>query len=103
VLFIWPEQLRDEVALGPALRGAFIANATPFVLFLFGTPVKRSAGIAGKNSSWNSGFGQRLRFASSHRIPSSTIGSRAGCSGWKIRQRTSLAVQQQRFDKRQQC
>ena len=30
-------------------------------------------------------------------------GSRAGCSGWKTRHRTSLAVQQQGFDYRQQC
>jgi hypothetical protein len=32
-----------------------------------------------------------------------TIGSRAGCSGWKARHRTGLAAQQQRFDNRQQC
>jgi hypothetical protein len=38
-----------------------------------------------------------------HRISSCKPGSRAGCSGWKARHRTSLAVQQQRFDKRQQC
>src|SRR5205823_6191560 len=82
---------------------AFLSLIEPFMVFLFCTPVKRSTGIAGKDSSWTSEFGQRLRFASSHRIPSSTIGSRAGCSGWKTRQRTSLAVQQQRFDHRQQC
>jgi len=38
-----------------------------------------------------------------HRLSSSKIGSRAGCSGWKARHRTGLAVQQQRFDNRQQC
>jgi hypothetical protein len=38
-----------------------------------------------------------------HRISSCKAGSRAGCSGWKTRHRMSLAVQQQRFDKRQQC
>ena len=32
-----------------------------------------------------------------------SYGRRAGCSGWKTRQRTSLAVQQQRFENDKQC
>src|SRR5580692_28363 len=49
---------------------AFVAYRTPAVLSLFCTLEKRSTGIAGKDSSWNSEFGQRLRFASPHRRPS---------------------------------
>jgi len=73
------------------------------VLFLFCTLEKRGTGIAGKDSSWTSEFGQRLRFAFPTADLPLRFGSRAGCSGWKARHRTSLAVQQQRFDSRQQC
>jgi hypothetical protein len=98
-----PVRLRTRRGTQRDAHNKLIANRNRTVLFLFCTLDKKSTGTAGKDSSWNSEFGQRLRFASSHRIPSPTIGSRAGCSGWKIRQRTSLAVQQQRFDNRQQC
>ncbi len=50
-----------------------LVNRTPVVLFLLGTLDKKSTGIAGKNSSWTSEFGQRLRFASLHRRPSLAI------------------------------
>jgi hypothetical protein len=47
-----------------------IAAVSATVLSLFCTLTKRSTGTAGKDSLWTSEFGQRLRFASSHRIPS---------------------------------
>ena len=59
---------------------------------------KKECGHRRQRLLMDSESGQRPRFASSHRIPSPKFGSRAGCSGWKARHRTSLAVQQQRFD-----
>jgi hypothetical protein len=50
-----------------------IVNRTATVVFLFCTPAKWGTGTAGKDSLWTSEFGQRLRFASSHRIPSRTL------------------------------
>src|SRR5271154_7174749 len=68
-----PVRLRTRCGTQRDAHNKLIANRNRTVLFLFCTLDKKSTGIAGKDSSWNSEFGQRLRFASSPRKPSRSL------------------------------
>ena len=74
------------------------ARRLPSVVLWFCTLNKRVQASQAKTLAGTSRSGQRLRFASPTASLPPKLGSRAGCSGWKTRHRTSLAVQQQRFD-----